>query len=149
LDSCSTRFACVLWMACICFIPCLSSWCLWTNIIMELMLIWVVGICDMVWWYDLLSKCLSAWEFYYENWKPFAKLLFHMPKSYQIHMMSYLENLILMCCLSLHWALSNCCDPCENSFHAFILIKIHVHPISPCYASTLEVSIVPSIYFTK
>jgi hypothetical protein len=28
--------------------------------------------------------------------------------------------------LALHWALSNCCDPCENSFHAF-MIKIHVH----------------------
>jgi hypothetical protein len=115
------------WLACICFIPCLSSWCLWTNIIRELMLIKVVGVCDMVWWYDLLSKCLSTWEFYLKNWKPFsAKLLFDLSKSYQSHMMSYLENLILIWCLLLHWALSNCCDPCENCFHAF-MIKIHVH----------------------
>jgi hypothetical protein len=39
--------------------------------------------------------------------------------------------------------------PYENSFHAFT-IKIHVHTtISPCYASTFEVSIVPSIHPIK
>jgi hypothetical protein len=47
-------------------------------------------------------------------------------KSYQSHMMRHLENLIHICYVSLHWALSNCCDPCENSFHAF-MIKVHVH----------------------
>ena len=50
-------------------------------------------------------------------------------KSYQSHMMRYLKNLIHICCLSLHWALSNCCDPCENYFQAF-MIKIHVRAIS-------------------
>jgi hypothetical protein len=39
MKSCSTCFTCFLWLACICFIPCLSSCCLWTNIIRELMLI--------------------------------------------------------------------------------------------------------------
>jgi hypothetical protein len=41
-------------------------------------------------------------------------------------MMRYLENLIHICYLSLHFALSNCGDPCENSFHAF-MIKMHIH----------------------
>jgi hypothetical protein len=94
---------------------------------------------------------LNVWVLGNFIWKienPFAKLLFDMPKSFQSHMMSYLENLILICCLLLHWALSNCCDPCENSFHAF-MIKIHVHTISPCYTSTLEVSIVSLIHSIK
>ena len=37
-------------------------------------------------------------------------------------------NPVHICCLSLHWALSNCCDPCGSAFHAF-MIKIHVHAI--------------------
>ena len=53
-----------------------------------------------------------------------------MPKSYQRHMMILLENHVHICCLFLHWALSNCCDPWENSFHAF-MIKIHVHTTYP------------------
>ena len=37
--------------------------------------------------------CLSAWELYLKKFgKPFAKLLFDMPKSYQSHMMILLEN---------------------------------------------------------
>jgi hypothetical protein len=59
-----------------------------------------------------------------------------------------LQTLIHICCLLLHWDLSNCCYTCENSLHAFV-IKIHVHTISPCFASTLEVSIVSSIHSTK
>ena len=44
--------------------------------------------------------------------------------------MILLENLIHICCLFLHWALSNCCDPWENYFHAF-MIQIHVHTTYP------------------
>ena len=109
----------------------LSSWCLRYGL--------------MIWSSLQMFDCLG---FFFENWKPLAKLPVDMPKSYQSHMMSYLENLRLICCLLLHWALSNCCDPCENSFHAF-MIKIHVHSISPCYASTLGVSIVSSIHSIK
>ena len=69
-------------------------------------------------------------NFIWKFGKPFAKLLFDMPKSYRSHMMILLENLIHICCLFLHWALSNCCDPWENSFHAF-MIKIHVRTIYP------------------
>jgi len=50
------------------------------------------------------------------------------------------------CCLSLHWALSNCCDPWKNSFHAF-MIKIYVHTIYPLAMLPWEVSIVP--HFTS
>jgi hypothetical protein len=76
-------------------------------------------------------------------------LLFDLPKSYQIHIVSYPEKPLHICCLSLHWALSNWCDPCENSLYAF-MIKICVHTtISPSYASTLEVSIVSSIHSIK
>ena len=62
-------------------------------------------------WYDhhsLLFKCLGT---LFE--KPFVKLLFDMPKSYQSHMMIYHENPLHICCLFLYWALSNCCDPWE------------------------------------
>jgi len=46
---------------------------------------------------------------------------------------------LYICCLSLHWALSNCCDPRKNSFHAF-MIKIHVHTIYPLAMLQWEVS---------
>jgi hypothetical protein len=71
-----------------------------------------------------------------------------MPKSYQSHMMILLANHIHICCLFLHWALSNCCDPWENSFHDF-MIKIHVHTIYPLAMLLWEVSIVPSTHSTK
>ena len=84
------------------------------------------GLNDMI----FALYCLSAREIYLKFCKTFAKLLFDMPKSYQSHMMILLENHIHICCLFLHWALSNCCDPWENSFHAF-MIKIHVHTTYP------------------
>ena len=102
------------------------------------------GLDDMI-----FALCwLSAWELYLKIWKIFAKLLFDMPKSYQSHMMILLGNHIHICCLFLHWALSNCCDPWENSFHAF-MIKIHVHTIHPLAILLWEVSIVPSTHSTK
>ena len=76
----------------------LSSWCLrygWNDMIFAL-------------------YCLSSWKIYLKICKTFAKLLFDMPKSYQSHMMILLENHIHICCLFLHWALSNCCDPWEK-----------------------------------
>ena len=69
-------------------------------------------------------------KFIWKFGKSFAKLLFDMPKSYHSHMMILLENHIHMCYLFLHWALSNCCDPWENSIRAF-MIKIHVHTTYP------------------
>ena len=42
--------------------------------------------------------------------------------------------------LVLHWALSNCCDSLENSFHTFV-IKIHMHIIYPFAMLIWEVSI--------
>ena len=39
-------------------------------------------------------------KFIWKFGKPFAKLLFDMPKSYQSHMMNYLENHIHICYLS-------------------------------------------------
>ena len=82
----------------------------------------------MIWPLLLLFKCLGN---LFKNFgKPFAKLLFNMSKSYQSHMMIYLQNLIHICCLS-------CIELCQivvtlerNFCHAF-MIKIHVHTIYP------------------
>ena len=42
------------------------------------------------------------------------------------------------------------CDPCENSFHYFHDQDLcSPHLFSPCYASTLKVSIVSSIHSIK
>ena len=68
------------------------------------------GLNDMI----FALYCLSASEIYLKICKTFAKLLFDMPRSYQSHMMILLENHIHICCLFLHWALSNCCDPWEK-----------------------------------
>jgi hypothetical protein len=80
----------------------------------------------MVWWNDLGSKCLRAWEISLKFLQTLCEAPLWYAKSYQSHMVRRLENLIDICYLSLHWVLSNCCDPCENSFHAF-MIKIHIH----------------------
>jgi hypothetical protein len=69
---------------------------------------------------------LSAWEICLIILKTLCEAPLWYAKSYQSHMTRHLANLIHIYHLSLHWALSNCCDPCENSFHAF-MIKIHVH----------------------
>jgi hypothetical protein len=55
---------------------------------------------------------------------------------------------LCICCLSLHWAFSNCCDPWKNSFHSF-MITIHVHTIYPLAMLLWEVSIVTFIISHK
>ena len=74
----------------------------------------------VIWLDDMIFTlhCLSDWELYLKIWKTLAKLLFDMPKSYQSHMMLFIENLI------------HICDPWEKFCHAF-MIKIHVHTIYP------------------
>jgi len=57
--TCSTYF---LWLACICFIPCLSSWCLWTKILRKPRLSKLLMFETWFEWYDLhslLFKCLG------------------------------------------------------------------------------------------
>ena len=90
----------------------------------------------------------SAWKHYLKFWKTLCKApLWYakvLPKSYDdLSWKPYTHMLFV-----LHWALSNCCDPWENSFHTF-MIKIHVHTIYPLAMLLLEVSIVPSTHSTK
>ena len=110
----------------------LSSWCLRYGL--------------MKWSSLLLLKCLGI--YLKKNGKSFAKLLFDMLKSYQSHMMIFLEDLIHLCCLFCIELCQICCDPWENSFHTF-MIKIHVHTIYPLAMLLWEVSIVPSTHSTK
>ena len=110
----------------------LSSWCLRYGL--------------MKWSSLLLLKCLGI--YLKKNGKILCKApLWYakvLPKPYDdISWRPY--TLIL---LVLHWALSNYCDPWENSFHAF-MIKIHVHTIYTLAVLLWEVSIVPSTHSTK
>ena len=106
--------------------------------------------CFEVWfeWFDLRSCCLSAWEIYLKFWKTLCKApLWYdkiLPKPYDDSSWKPYTHMLLV----LHWALSNCCDPWENSFHAF-MIMIHVHTIYPLAMLLWEFSIVPSTHSTK
>ena len=89
------------------------------------------GLNDLIFTLNVQVLGNFIWKFE----KPFANLLFDMPKSYQSHMMMYLENHIHICCLSLHWALSNCCDPREKLLSWSHDHDSRAHHISPCYSS--------------
>ena len=84
----------------------------------------------MVWWNDLHSYCLSAWVFIWKKWKILCKA----PLWYAKVLLKPYDDIswrpYTLMLLVLHWALSNCCDPWENSFHTF-KIKIHVHTTYP------------------
>ena len=100
-------------------------------------------------WYDLRSllfKCLGNLF-----WK-FVKLLqsssLICQKSYQSHVMMYLENYVHICCLA-------CIELCqivvtlERNFCHALMIKIHVHTTYPLDMLLWGDSIVPSIHSTK
>ena len=57
----------------------------------------------------------------------------------QGHMTWYTFKTLVICYLSDHWALSNCCDPCWDSRHA-PMIKTHVHPQIKLLILTLRVT---------
>ena len=67
--------------------------------------------------YDLhsvLFKCLENLFEYLEKPLWSSSLICQSPT--KSHMMILLENHIHICCLFLHWALSNCCDPRKEIF---------------------------------
>ena len=93
----------------------LSSWCL------------RYGLNDMI----FALYCLSAWEIYLKICKTFAKLLFDIPKPYDVSVWKPYTHMLLV----LHWALSNCCDPREKFLSCFHDQDSRAHHIPPCYAS--------------
>ena len=95
-------------------------------------------------WYFLMTWSSLLMFKYLGNFiwkKTLAKLLFDLPKSYQSHIMNYLENPILML-LVFTLSIVKLLWPLEEFFSCF-MIKIHVHTIYPLAMLPWEVSIVP------
>jgi hypothetical protein len=93
---------------------------------------------------------LNAWvlgKIYLKNLKSLCKLLFDLPKSYQSHIMSYLENLIHML-LVFALSLVKLLRPLEEFFSCFHDQDSYAHH-TPLEMLLWEVSIVPSISFHK
>ena len=94
----------------------LSSWCVWYGL--------------MTWSSLLMFKYLGKfiWK------KTLAKLLFDLPKSYQSHIINYLENLTHML-LVFTFSIVKLLWPSEEFFSCFHDQDSRAHYIPPCYAS--------------
>ena len=98
----------------------LSSWWVWYG--------------SMIWTLLLMFKCLG--NFYLKNFKNgLGKLLFHMPMSYQSHIISYFEKpYAYAACFALSFV--KLLWPLEEFFSCFHDQDSRAHHIPPCYAST-------------
>jgi hypothetical protein len=88
-------------------------YCLWSNIIRKHVHLngWLMRYGQMQWTLFFLMKCLGCF-----TWKKYSLTISSvMIYSYQSHMLFTLKTSHI-CCLLLHWALSNCCDPSERLF---------------------------------